>query len=172
MKKINIRRSLIITLLLTIIILSVGFVTITIKYHNLASKDITYNVEFTKVKKISSSKGSIKEPKSQIDITKNSKELNMDFNLYSPKDEILYEITIKNTGTMSIEIIDLLMSPDYINDYKTSISPVKMTLTDIEGKVLGPGEDTIVKLKISYEDTKEIVEKSIKGKIGIIASSH
>lgn len=172
MKKINIRRSLIIMLLVTIIILSLGFVIITTKYHNQASKKIVYNVEFTKVKKISSSRGSLKEPKGQIDITKNSKELNMDFDLYSPKDEMQYEITIKNAGTMSVEIIDLLMSPDYISDSKNLIYPIKMTLTDIEGKVLEPGEDTILKLKITYDDEKEIQEKPIKAKLGIIASSH
>ena len=171
MKKINIRRSLIIVLLVTILILSIGFILVTVKYHALSSKDNSFNIEYTKVKKISSSKGSDKEPNSQLEITQNGKIIEMSFNLYSPKDEIIYEITIKNTGSTNVEITELLMSPDFITDNKTLISPVKMTLTDINGKVLEPGEDTIVKLKVSYENTDTKVEKKFKAKLGIIASS-
>lgn len=171
MKKINIRRSLIIVLLVTILILSVGFITVAVKYYTLASKDNSFNIEYTKVKKISSSKGSNKEPNSQLEITQNGKVIEMDFNLHSPKDEIIYEITIKNTGSTNAEITELLMSPDYITDNKLLINPIKMTLTDINGKSLEPGEDTIVKLKVSYENTNIKEEKKFKAKLGIIASS-
>lgn len=170
MKKINLRKSIIVILSVTIVLLTIGFITISVKYHGLKEKETSFNVEFTKIKKVSSSKGSNKEPSGSIDIKNNSKELDLSFNLYHPKDEMLYEITLKNTGTINVEIIDLLMSPDYVKGNKNLISPVKMTLTDISGKILEPGEESVIKLNVVYSDTKNIEQKNIKGKIGIIAS--
>ena len=171
MKKINIKKCLITILIITIIVLTIGFITITVKYTSNAKKEIKYNIEFTKIKKISSSKGSSKEPLSKIEITKNGKILDMSFNLYSPKDEIVYEITLKNTGTVSAEITELLMSPNYVEDNKSFIYPIKMSLTDISGKDLEPGEDAVVKIKLLYDTTDKIEAKTIKGKLGIITSN-
>ena len=45
-----------------------------------------------------------------------------------------------------------------------------MSITDIDGKILEPNEDIIVKLKVVYKAGTSLGEKLIKGKIGIIAS--
>ena len=170
MKKINLKKNIIVVFVVTIIILSLGFIFVSLKYNELLTKDNTFNFEFTKVKKINSIKGSSKEPKGNIEIIKNSKILDMSFNMFNPNDEIVYEITIKNTGNNSIEINNLIMSPDYINDSKKEITPVEMTITEIEKKILEPNEDIIVKLKVVYKAGASLGEKLIKGKIGIIAS--
>ena len=44
------------------------------------------------------------------------------------------------------------ISPDYVNDSddKNKIYPVTVTTTDIKGKVLSPGEETIIKVVVTY----------------------
>lgn len=172
MKKINIRNSLIIILSVTIILLAVGFIVVSIKYNNMKTRDNTFNVDFVKVKKITSSKGSIKEPKGVLEITKNSKIIDMSFELFSPKDELVYDLYVKNTGTNDIEIVELLMSPDFIKNNKQQITPVEINLTDISGKILEPNEETTVRLKVSYKNTQNKEEKKIKGQLGIISTQH
>ena len=147
MKKINIRNNLILILSITIVLLVIGFIAVSIRYNSLKTKENTFSVDFVKVKKVTSSKGSNKEPKGTLEITKNNKIIEMSFDLFSPKDELLYEITIKNTGTNDIEIVELLMSPDFVKDNKQQISPVEMTITDISDKILEPNEETIVAVR-------------------------
>lgn len=172
-KKINIRNSLILILSITIVLLAIGFIAISVKYNDLKSRVNIFNVEFVKVKKLTSVKGSNKEPNGKLDITNNGKIINMSFDLYSPKDEMIYEITMRNTGTNEIEIVELLMSPDYISDNKQQISPVEISLTDINGKILEPNEETSIKLKVTYKNKdSKYEEKKITGKIGIISALH
>ena len=151
MKKINIRNNLILILSVTIVLLSIGFIAVSIRYNSLKTRENSFNVDFVKIKKVSSSKGTNKEPKGTLEITKNNKIIEMSFDLFSPKDELLYEISIKNTGTNDIEIVELLMSPDFIDKNKQQISPAEMTITDISDKILEPNEETIVKLKVVYK---------------------
>lgn len=176
MKKINIRNSLIIILSVTIVLVTIGFITVSVRYNSLKTRDNSFNIDFVKIKKVSSSKGTNKEPKGTLEITKNNKIIEMSFDLYSPKDELTYEITIKNTGTNDIEIVELLMSPDFIKNNKNQISPIEMTMTDISDKILEPNEETIVKLKIVYKivqnNETNPVEKKIKGRLGIISTNH
>ena len=172
MKKINIRNSLIIILSVTIVLLAVGFIAVSVKYNNLKTRDNTFNVDFVKVKKVTSSKGSNKEPKGVLEITKNSKIIDMSFELFSPKDELVYDIYVKNTGTNEIEIVELLMSPDFVKNNKQQIAPIEITLTDISGKILEPNEETMVRLKVSYKNNQNKEEKKVKGQLGIISTQH
>ena len=172
MKKINIRNSLIIILSVTIVLLAVGFIAVSVKYNNLKTRDNTFNVDFVKVKKVTSSKGSNKEPKGVLGITKNSKIIDMSFELFSPKDELVYDIYVKNTGTNEIEIVELLMSPDFVKNNKQQIAPIEITLTDISGKILEPNEETTVRLKVSYKNNQNKEEKKVKGQLGIISTQH
>lgn len=171
MKKINLKKSMIGIFIVTIVLLVIGFIIISVKYFNLKSKGNSFNVEFTNIKMSSSIKGSSKEPSGKLEIINNNKELNMNFNLYSEKDELKYDITIKNTGDVNAELVDLLMSPDYLKDNKSLISPVSMSLTDVNGKILEPGEEITVKLNVLYNSSTMKNEKNIKGKIGLIAAS-
>ena len=171
MKKINLKKSMINIFIVTIVLLVIGFIIISVKYYSLKTKGNSFNIEFTKVKMTSSIKGSKKEPSGKLEIISNSKELDMNFNLYSEKDELKYDITIKNTGDVNAEIVDLLMSPDYIKEDKSLISPISMKLTDVSGKILEPGEEITVKLDVVYNAGTIKDSKNIKGKIGIIATS-
>ena len=172
MKKINIRNSLIIILSVTIVLLAVGFIAVSVRYNNLKTRDNTFNVDFVKVKKVTSSKGSNKEPKGVLEITKNSKIIDMSFELFSQKDELVYDIYVKNTGTNEIEIVELLMSPDFVKNNKQQIAPIEITLTDISGKILEPNEETTVRLKVSYKNNQNKEEKKVKGQLGIISTQH
>lgn len=173
MKKINIRKNLILILSITIVLLTIGFIAVSVKYNKMKTKANIFSVDFVKVKKVTSSKGSVKEPKGNLEIAKNNKIIDMSFDLFSPKDELIYEITLRNTGTNNIEIVELLMSPDYITNNKDQISPIEVTMTDIGGKILEPNEETAIKLKLTYKNKdNKIEEKKIKGRLGIISTQH
>ena len=67
-KMINIRNSVIIILCITIICMSIGFIVISIDYTKNKKQDLSYNVVFEKIKKLSSVKGSNIEPKGTVKI--------------------------------------------------------------------------------------------------------
>ncbi len=62
-KMLSIRNSVIIILCITIICMSIGFIVISIDYTKNKKQDLSYNVVFDKIKKLSSVKGSNIEPK-------------------------------------------------------------------------------------------------------------
>ena len=83
----------------------------------------------------------------------------MSFDLYTPNDEITYTATIKNIGDIKGKIINVIASPDYLNDdnlYKL-IYPIKINVSSVIGTELAPGEETELKITVSYP--------KIKGKI-------
>ena len=168
--KMNVRNILILILSITIIIMGIGFVVLFFKLNSLRSLDNSFSVDFIKVRKLSSVKGGSVEPKSNVEISSNGKLINMDFTLSNENDIVTYEIVIKNTGNIDAEINELLMSPDYINDFKKQAFPITFEISDITGKVLEPDEETNVKLTVMYSSSPTKDVKNIKGKIGIIAS--
>ena len=96
----------------------------------------------------------------------------MNFNLYSIHDEIIYNATIKNKGTIPVEIVDIMESPNYkIDKYKKMISPVTITISDIKGKVLNPKESINLKIIVYYNPGENNSSKSIDYKIGLITKS-
>lgn len=171
MNKVNISNIIIVILSITIVSLGIGFIVVSMKYHSLKNSDNSFNIEFTRVKKQSSVKGGKEEPIGHLDIVKDNKEIKMDFNLNNENDALSYEIEVKNTGTLTAEITDLVMSPDFVNDNKDLASPVAVTLSDISGKILEPGETTTAKLTIMYPPSPIKGTKNIKGKLGIIAAN-
>ena len=147
MKKIlNIRKFIIIILSVTLIIMGIGFMIISSKYYNLKNKSTSFNVEFTNYKKVNSIKGGENEPTGKVSLLSSGKILDMTLKLYSKYDEVDYQITIKNTGTVDAEIVDIIMSPDYIKEYKSKIYPIEISMTDISGKILEPEEETTLKI--------------------------
>lgn len=170
-KLLNIRKFIIIILSVTIVLMGIGFIVISNKYYNLNNKENSFNVEFINSKKVNSIKGGSTEPTGKISISSSGKILDMKLKLYSKYDELNYEVTVKNTGTIDAEIVDIMMSPDFIKDYKNTIKPVEITMNDISGKILEAGEETTIKISAKQNDSSSNIS-NIKFKLGIVASSN
>ena len=95
----------------------------------------------------------------------------MSFSLNNPNDELVYLVTIKNAGNISGEVIDLIESPEYSTKYLTSIKPVKITYTDVIGKILEPDEETQMKIKVTYDKIEVPKKISFNEKLAIITES-
>lgn len=168
---INIRNSVIIVLCITIICMAIGFIVISVDYTKNKNKNLTYSVVFTKIKKKSSVKGSTSEPKGKVTINDTSSEIEMNITMNSQHDELSYIATIENTGTVPIEIVDIIESPDYkLDSFKKLISPVTITLSDVEGKVIKPNETLDLKIVFYYNGTSN-GPKTFDYKIGLITKS-
>lgn len=167
---INVRNSIIVILCITIICMAIGFIVISVNYTK-KNKNISYNIQITDIKKLSSVKGSNKEPSGIVEITDNKQEIDMHITMNAPHDELSYIATIENTGTVPVEILDIMESPDYtINTFKNLINPVSITLSDIEGKVIEPKEKLNLKI-VFYYNTENKGTKSFDYKIGLITKS-
>ena len=168
---INIRNSVIIVLCITIICMALGFIVISVDYTKNKNKDLTYKVEFTKIKKKSSIKGSTIEPKGKVSISENAAEIEMNITMNSQHDELSYIATIENEGTVPIEIVDIIESPDYkLDSFKKLISPVTITLSDVEGKIIKPNETLDLKIIFYYNGTST-GPKTFDYKIGLITKT-
>ena len=170
-KMINIRNSVIIILCITIIFMAIGFIVISVDYTKRNNEDFSYNVSFTDIKKSSSVKGSTTEPKGKVKISDNNGEIEMQITMNSPHDELSYTTTIENKGSVPIEILDVMESPDYnLNSFKNLISPVTITLSDIKGKIIPPHETINLKI-VFYYNSGNKGPKTFDYKIGLITRS-
>lgn len=169
---INIRNSVIIILCVTIICMGIGFIVISVDYNKKTKEDTSFNIIFTNIKKTSSVKGSNIEPKADVKITDNSSEIEMKVTMNSTHDELSYIATIENKGTLPAEILDVIESPDYsLPSFKKLITPVTVTLTNIEGKIIPPGETLDLKIVFYYNPGTPINTKTFDYKIGLITRS-
>lgn len=170
-KMINIRNSVIIILCITIICMAIGFIVISVDYTKKTNEDLTYDVTFTNTKKSSSIKGGTTEPKGKVKISDNEREVEMQITMNSPHDELSYLVTIENKGTVPVEILDIMESPDYnLNSLKDLISPVTITLSDIKGKIIPPHETLNLKI-VFYYNSGNKGPKTFDYKIGLITRS-
>ena len=166
----NVRNSVIIILCITIVFMAIGFIILSIEYTK-NRKDASYNVVFTKIKKSSSIKGSNIDPKGEVKILDNATEIDMNITMNSPHDELSYIATIENQGSVPIEIVDIMESPDYKHDtFKKMIFPVTITLSDVKNKVIEPDETLDLKIVFYYSLTDNGV-KNFNYKIGLITKS-
>ena len=95
----------------------------------------------------------------------------MKITMNAPHDELSYVATIENEGTIPIEIIDVLESPDYkLDSFKKLINPVSITLSDIKGKVIEPNETLDLKI-VFYYNSGATGSKTFDYKIGLITKS-
>ena len=179
MKKDNkIKNTIIVILCITIVSMAIGFIVLSMRLESYKNEEEVFDVRFTTVKLLSSIKGGENDPIGHFDVEKTGKILDMDFQLFKEHDEIDYEVTIKNEGTVPATIVSLFSSPDYRSkDVIKSISPVTISISDISGKLLEPGEETTIKISVIYNvpSTPTVATKSktmnLSGKIGIIAES-
>lgn len=170
---IRIKNIVMIMLCTSVIILAAGYVILSIQIDSLKQQKSSFAVSFVSTKKVSSIKGGTQEPIGELKIDKTGKVIGMNFVLYEIHDEIDYEITVKNNGTMSASIMDLLVTPDFTdNTIMKTYSPISMQVSSIGGRILEPGEETTVKLSVFYSNTdNEVTTKKISGKIGLLAES-
>ena len=172
-KMINIRNSIIIMLCITIICMGIGFAVLSMKLTHENKKEPYFNVSFIKVKEEPSAKGGTISPIGTHSITNNGKELNMQFTLNVPNDELAYSIIVKNEGNIPAEIVNIKQTPDYNNDVNAinSIYPVTITTSDIVGKVLEPGEEETIKLIVQYNSSPIKKIKKFNYQLTLITSS-
>ena len=175
MKNINtIRNSLIIILCCTVVCMGIGFIVLSMQLKKEKDKEDSFRVVFTKVEKTSSVKGSNKSPEGKVEITDHGLSLNMEFQLNSFYDELTYVATIHNDGTMPAEIVGFTESPDYsLERFQKLISPVSITTSDLQGKIIPAGEDTTLKITVFYSPGgNDATSKTIPYKIGLLTKSY
>lgn len=172
MKKINIRNLIITLLCITVIILAVGYSVLAIRLDAYKNKQEKYEVIFTDVSDDESVKGGNEEPECTTSINDDGHTISMNYTLNNAQDEMAYQVTIKNTGTIKAKIIDIVSTPDYINEKIAinSIKPVTITKTDISGKVLEPDEEVTFKVVAVYDNPSSGVKK-IPYKLSLITAS-
>lgn len=156
-KSINIRNLIIVMLSITIICMGIGFTLLATKLDNERKTQDEFAVSITKVEALTGAKGGYLDPITEKQVINNGQTVDFKFTLNSPKDEIAYNITIKNTGTLPVEIIKLLTTPDYINNKTTAatIDPVTITHEQIENKILKPNKEITIKLVVTYNMSNE-----------------
>lgn len=171
---INTRNSVIIILCITVILLGIGFIVLSVELNRKNNETPELNVVFTDIKKTTSVKGSDKEPTSKAEIVGNGTEIDMKFNLNATHDEITYVGTIENKGSLPCEIVDIMESPDYKTDgFQNMIYPITITLSDVKGKIIPPGETLDLKVVVYYNKRENVnaTPKSFSYKLGLITKS-
>lgn len=172
-KTVNIRNLIIIMLCITIICMGVGFAYLSVVLENKTKEKSTLEVTFTKVTAETPIKGGIISPSGEKKLLNSNKTLDFNFTLYTPRDELAYTITVKNTGTLTAKIEDVITYPNYIGDEeeKALIHPIALTHNDLSNKIIEPDEELQIKLVVSYQATGNIGQVTIPYQMTILASS-
>ena len=165
-------------LCITIITMCIGFIVLAMKLESYSHLESTFDVRFISVQKASSIKGGVNDPSASFEIDSDGKVLNMNFLMYQVHDEIDYEVVIRNEGNVEASIVRLFSSPDFSSkDTIKAIAPISIHISDVSGKLLEPGEETIVKIRAVYNPSDEAPSIStpeviyLSGKLAILAES-
>ena len=174
-KYIRIKNIVIAMLCLTVVIMAAGFVVISIQLDNIKNEKSSFEVVFKKTKKTSSLKGGTQDPLEEVKIVSSGTIVDMNVSLFSPHDEITYDLNVQNKGTSNALITDLIVSPDF-NDKEIAkiYEPISINISNISGKILAPGEEATIKVNVFYNQTDDetlLGKHNVKAKIGIIAKS-
>ena len=148
--RINMRNLVIVFLCITVILMAIGYAIISMK---LKEEDPFYEVSIIKVEKISSVNGGSINPIGKHKIKSSNQRIDFNFTLNNPYDELIYRITIKNTGNVPAEIKDIAEYPEYTKDEKLikSLSPIEMSYNDVTETILEPDEETEINLVIQFD---------------------
>ena len=170
----SIRNSLVLILCVTLVFLSIGFIVLSMQLKKEKEKEESFKVVFSKVEKTSSVKGSDREPEGKVEITNKGLSLDMDLQLKTSHDELTYVATITNYGTMTAEVVGITESPNYsLERFQKMISPIMITLGDVSGKIIPPGEDITLKIIVYYPPSSgDTAPKSIPYKISLLTKSY
>lgn len=172
-KKINVRNLIIIMLCITIICLGIGFVFLSTKLEEVTTKQNTFDIVFSKVEAKTAVKGGQNTPTGTNSITNQGSTVTFNLNLNVPYDELAYNIIIKNEGTLPAEIINILETPDYLNDASAQqkIYPVTINHNDVIGKILAPGEETELRITATYNLIANPTPKKINYQLSLLATT-
>lgn len=171
---IHIRNSVIIILCITVVCLGIGFIILSVELKKKNDEVYSLNTKFTNITKTTSVKGSTKEPTSYAEITNSGTEMDMNFTMNSTHDEITYVATIENKGTLPCEIVNIMESPNYnLNEFQKLIFPVTISLSDVKGKIIPPGEKLDLKIVVYYNTNgnNTPTTKTFSYKLGLITKS-
>lgn len=173
-KAVTNRNIIIIVLCITIILMGICFIFLSVELKKQQDSINKFNVVFDKVTKETSVKGSDKEPGDVVNIESAGKVLNMSFSLFAAHDEMTYLIKIKNKGTIPAKIVKINKNPDYnMEVYKQTITPVVITTTDVDGRVLQPNEELDYKLTVYYSPSlSKNVTKNFSYNLALITESN
>lgn len=70
-----------------------------------------------------------------------------DIEFVVPGDSMTYEITVKNTGTLTAKLDEIVGLPS-----ETDTDPIKYTVTGVQvGDILDPNEEVVVTVKAEYD---------------------
>ncbi len=173
-KSVNIRNLIIIMLSSTIVCMGIGFIYLSIVLENKNKETPCLDITFTKVVEQTPIKGGLNPPVGTKEFKNSNKTLDFNFTLNTPRDELAYSIIVKNTGTLTAKIENILTYPNYLEDEtkKNSIYPITITHNDISGKVLEPDEELEIKLVVKYTPAANIGQVTIPYQMTILASSY
>jgi hypothetical protein len=154
--------------------MGIGFIVLSTQYKKLKDTEESFHVVFSKVEKTSSVKGSNVNPKGKVNILDNGLSLDMEFQLSASHDELTYVATIHNDGTLPAEMIGVVESPNYQEErFQRLISPIMITTTDIQGKIIPAGEDISFKITVYYSPSEgNFTSKTVPYKVSLLAKSY
>jgi len=172
-KTVNIRNLIIIMLCITIICMGIGFAYLSVILENKNKEKPIFDVSITRVIEETPIKGGLVAPVGIREIKNDKKTVNFNFIMYTPQDELAYTITIKNTGTLSAKIEDIITYPNYLEDekQKATIYPITITHNDLDGKILEPEDELEIKLVASYNIGNNVGQVTVPYQITVLATS-
>ena len=134
----NVRNLIIVMLCTTIICMGIGFVYLSILLDKKNNEKDIFDVSIIKVSEKTPIKGGLITPVGSSLIINEGRSVNFDFTLNVPGDELAYTVTLKNKGTLSAKIIDLIEYPECSNkgEEQELIKPIVITMTEVKNKVL------------------------------------
>lgn len=172
-KTVNIRNLIIIMLCITIICMGIGFAYLSVVLETKNKEEHILDVSITKITEGTPIKGGMASPIGNKKLKNSNKTVDFNFTLFTPRDELTYTITIKNTGTLDAKIEDIVTCPNYLGDETTkmSIYPVTITHNDLSGKTLEPDEELQIELVVLYTPKNNIGQVTIPYQMTVVAST-
>ena len=161
--RIKSRNVIIIVLCTTIVLLCLGFLSLSFKLQKYENEKNTFHIIMKKVEKNTFVKGGNNAPIGTYHMKNNGISLDMKFELFSPKDEIAYTITLVNTGTIPARIVDLAESQ--------STTQIAITHDKIAGKVLQPNEELPFSLVVLVDNKEKFTPTTMTYQLNILADS-
>ena len=167
------RNWIIIILCFTIICMGIGFAVLSMELENQKNNHPKFSLEFTKAEQRSLVQGGLNTPNVNSSIINSGQTININFELYAPRDEIGYKVIIKNTGNVKAEIVNIIEKPDYINDLAIAqtILPVKISHNNISGKTLEPDEEVELNIVAIFDYNGLPMDMKIPYQLSLLTKS-
>lgn len=163
-EKIKLETTIILVLSITIVFIGIGFIYLSMKLNQAKETKEKYEVNITKIVKGNIINGSNKSIETDSEIIDNKKTAKFKLNLKNVKDSVSYTIVIKNTGTLSAQIDNIIER----NNFPKNLVTIKYN--DIVGEVIEPGDEIEMDLNV-ISPNKKILSKDFIYEITILTSN-